>query len=346
MPLRIVAGSASIGLAGEVSSSMGVELVDGGLDPFPDGERHVMVRDVRGGDVYVIQSTGPPIDDHLVELLLLLDACRRSGAARLTAVVPYFGYARQDRRTRGGQAIGARVAAHAIAGAGADRLVLVDPHGTALEAMSPVPVECLRAVPVLAAAVRPRGPGVVVAPDLGAVRLAEQFAAMLGLPVAVVRKARVSGTEVRAEGLVGDVTGREAILVDDMIATGATIEATARLVAERGAVPRMVVAATHGLFVGDWPKVMARLGPARVVVTDTVGSMQVDSSIERLSVAPLLSEAIGRLHRDEPLGDLAFPAPMEAPRDGHLRRSGTIDPARPEDRARDWDLEEGGHGFS
>jgi ribose-phosphate pyrophosphokinase len=324
---RVVAGSSSVDLAAEVSKLLGIQPVEAALDPFPDGERHVLVDDLRGDDVYVVQSTGPPVNDHLVELLLLLDACTRSGASRVTAVVPYLGYARHDRRTRAGQAIGARVVAHALAQAGADRLVSVDPHGTGLESMSSVPVESLSAIPTLTAAVRLDGLGVVVAPDLGAVRLAERFAGALGLPVAVVRKTRTSGTEVRAEELVGDVSGRRPIVVDDMIATGATIEAAARLAGQRGAAAGLVVAAAHGVFVGEWPETLHRLCPSRVVVTDTLGSAGVvtdtlgsrgaGAAVERLSIAPLLCDAIARLHREEALDDLAFPGDREREEDGH-----------------------------
>ena len=151
MSLRIVAGTANVALAVGVAAALSCELTACEVERFPDGELRPVVANVRGDDVYVVEPTGPPVSEHVVELLLLLDACRRAGAERVTAVVPYFGYARQDRRSKSGEAVGARVIADALVSAGAQRLVVVDPHTAALEAMCSVPVEMLTAVPVLAA---------------------------------------------------------------------------------------------------------------------------------------------------------------------------------------------------
>src|ERR1019366_188637 len=212
MGLRIVPGTANPLLAAAVARTLRTEPAACELDRFPDGELHPVVDHLRGDDVYVIQPTGPPVSDHLVELLLLLDACRRGGAGRITAVLPYFGYARQDRRSQAGEAVGARVVADALAASGAQRLVVVDPHTAALEAMCGIPVEMLTAVPALAGALAPQVPGgaVVVAPDLGAVKLAEHYASLLHRPVAVVRKTRMTGATVRAEEIAGDVAGHPA----------------------------------------------------------------------------------------------------------------------------------------
>jgi ribose-phosphate pyrophosphokinase len=281
--------------------------VAGEVERFPDGELRPTVCGVRGDDVFVVQSTGPPVNDHLVELLFLIDACRRAGASRVTAVAPYFGYARQDRRSRDGQAIGARVVAAAVGAAGADRLVIIDPHTAALEAMFAIPVEALTAVPAIADTLRPAvtPDAVVVAPDLGAVKLAERYASLLGLSVVIVRKTRVNGTTVHTEGLVGQVDGRSAIVVDDMISTGATIEAAVRLLLENGARPDFVVAATHGLFVGEAVERLASLPVRRLVVTDSLGGVEgLALPVERRSIAPLLATAIGRLHREEPIDEL------------------------------------------
>ena len=307
MSLCIVAGTANPTLADAVASGFGSVAMRSGLERFPDGELRPVVGPMRGDDVYVFQPTAPPVNEHLMELALLLDACRRAGSERVTAVVPYFGYARQDRRSRPGQAIGVRVAADILASAGADRIVVVDPHTPGFEATCSIPVEVLTATSVLVTALRNRetSGSVVVAPDIGAAKLAERFAAALGLPVAVVRKNRLSGTSVRAEELVGDVVGCRPIIVDDMISTGATIEATARLLESHGALAQTVVAATHALLFEAAPERLDQLRLARLLVTDTV---RVPSAAPRLlevcSIAALLSEAIGRLYREEPLDDL------------------------------------------
>ena len=307
MALRIVPGTANHALAEAVATALGTQLPPCRVERFPDGELRHVVECVRGTDVYVVAPTGPPVNENVVELLLLLDACRRSGATRVTAVVPYFGYARQDRRSRAGEAVGARVIADALATAGAQRLVVVDPHTVALEAMCGTPVEMLTAVPGLAAALAPSisSESVVVAPDLGAVKLAEHYAALLRVPVAVVRKTRESGSRVHAEELVGDVDGRPTVIVDDMISTGGTIEAAVRVLLTHRATPEMVVATTHGLLVGAATDRLAALPLTCLLVTDTVAQdTTLPLPLQVHSIAPLLADAIGRLHRDEALDDL------------------------------------------
>lgn len=309
MALRIVAGTANPVLAEEAGAVLGTKPAPAEIERFPDGEIHVVVGPMRGDDVYVLQPTGPPVNDNLVELMVLLDACRRSGARRITAVVPYLGYARQDRRSRPGEAIGIRIVAEALEAAGADRLVVVDPHARGLEAMCPFPVEILTALPVLAASFSDlvAGPGsaaVVVAPDLGAVKLAERFAALVDLPVAVVRKTRVSGAEVHAREVVGEVEGRRTVIVDDMIATGSTIEKAARLLEARGAAPRPAVAAVHGVLVAPAPARLEALDPDRLVVSDSLEVPALGAALEVCSLARLLGEAIGRLHFEESVDDL------------------------------------------
>jgi ribose-phosphate pyrophosphokinase len=319
--LRVVAGSASGDLADAIAARLRMAPAPSVIERFPDGEVRPAVDNVCGDDVYVIQATGPPVNEHLVELLLLVDAARRAHAGRVTAVIPYFGYARQDRRSRPGEAVAARVVADAVASAGADRAVLVDPHTTALEAMFPIPVETLTAVPVLADALAPRtaDDAVVVTPDLGGVKLAETYAQILDRPVAVVRKTRVSGTAVHATELVGDVTGRPAIIVDDMISTGATIEAAAQLLLEYHAVPDIAVAATHGLLVGDAAGRLDRLPLRVLLVTDSISPAvsarppaSEQPSRQVCSLAPLIADAIARLHgghTDEVAASTARPRP-------------------------------------
>ncbi|WP_046469813.1 ribose-phosphate diphosphokinase [Allosalinactinospora lopnorensis] len=306
MTFRIVSGTASPELAGATAAALGTGLAACRVERFPDGELRPGVGHLRGADVYVVQSTGPPVNENIMELLLLLDACRRAGAGRVTVVVPYFGYARQDRRGAAGEAVGARVVADTLMAAGAQRLVVVDPHTAALESMCAMPVEMVSAVPTLADALAPSvAEGtVVVAPDLGAVKLAEHYASLLRCPVAVVRKTRVSGARVHAEELIGGVEGRSAIVIDDMVSTGGTIEAAVRVLLAHGAEPGMVVAATHGLLVGGHTP-LSGLPLRRLLTTDTVEPAPAPPlPVQVRSVAPLLADTIGRLHRNEPLDDL------------------------------------------
>ncbi|UXA08313.1 ribose-phosphate pyrophosphokinase [Mycobacterium sp. SMC-2] len=301
--LRIVSGTANPGLAHAVANYLGVESHGCSLQRFPDGEIQPVIENICGSDVYIIQPTSPPVNEHIVELMLLLDACRRARAARVTAVVPYFGYARQDRRTAAGQALGSAVIADAIAASGADRLVVVDPHTPTLEAVCHIPVETLSAVPTLAgelAAELPEG-AVVVAPDLGAVKLAEWYATVLQGPVAVVRKQRESGSAVAALDVAGDVQGRAAVIIDDMITTGATIEAAVGLLRARGAAQNVVVAATHGLLVHAAVSRLRALGLRQVLVADTVAVKTPGTFIRVCSIAPTLADAIACLHADKPL---------------------------------------------
>lgn len=301
--LRIVSGSANPGLASAIANYLGVESDGCSLERYPDGELRPTVENICGADVYVIQPTAPPVNEHMMELLLLLDACRRARAARVTAVVPYFGYARQDRRTAPGQALGSAVVTDAIAAAGADRLVVVDPHTPALEAQCRIPVETLSAVPALSGELAGELPdeAVVVAPDVGAVKLAERYAAALHGPVAVVRKHRESGSTVSALDVAGDVRTRPAVIVDDMITTGATIEAAAGLLRTRGAAPDIVVAATHGLLVHAAVTRLHDLDLRRVFITDTVAVKAAGTLVQVCSIAPTLAEAIASLHADDPL---------------------------------------------
>lgn len=254
---------------------------------------------MQGDDVFVVGSTGPPVSDNLVEMMLLIDASRRAGARRVTAVMPYFGYARQDRRGRIGDAVGARVAVDAITAAGADGVVVVDAHTTALEAMFGIPADMVTAVPTLAESLERHlsGGEVVVAPDLGALKLAEHYGALLRLPVAVVRKTRTSGSTVRAEELIGKVRGRRPVIVDDMISTGATIDAAIRILEKHGALPEVVVAATHGLFVGPAGQRLQHPALCRLLVTDsTLTATATTFAIHVASIAPLLAGAVARLH--------------------------------------------------
>jgi ribose-phosphate pyrophosphokinase len=308
MTLTLLTGTANPALAGAVAAALGVTLGQCEVLCFPDGELQVDVREpVRGRDVYLIQPTAPPVERHLLELLLLGDACHRAGAARVSAVLPYFGYARQDRRTSAGQAAGARVIADLIETRRFARLVALDLHSPALEGFFATPVEHLTAVPVLAAALEGARPdnGVVVAPDLGAAKLAARYGKALRLPVAIVHKVRHSGTEVEARSVTGEVRRRTAIIVDDMISTGGTIAAAAAALAAAGCEPELTVVATHALLVGPAVDRLRTLPLRRLIVTDSVILPKSPAlPMEVTSVAPLLGDAILRLHHDRSLGAL------------------------------------------
>ena len=262
---------------------------------FPDGEVSVAVPDVRNADVFVVHSTSPPVNDRVIDLVLTLDACRRGGAARITAVIPYFGYARQDRSGDVG-ALGAGVIASMIS-ANADRVVVVDPHSAALEGMLSVPLTTISAVPALAAALAPLLPdaAVIVAPDLGAVKLAERFAGILGLPYAIVHKTRISGTEVRAGSVIGDVRGRTAVIVDDMISTAGTVVAAFHAARAAGAEESVSIVATHGLFCELSEFRLKALPVRNVVVTNSVDARPLSFSLDVVSMAPEIAKLI-RLH--------------------------------------------------
>lgn len=308
--LMVFAGPASARLGAEVCETLHVAPAAYECRRFPDGEMHIEIQEsVRARDVFVLQSTSPPVEQHLMELLLIADACRRAGAARLTAVIPYLGYARQDRRTRR-QSLGARVMADVIGTAGFDRLMLVDAHTAAIEGFFAIPVEHLTAVPLLARAAAPtvRDTSVVVAPDLGAVKRAREFARLLQVPVAVVYKTRLAGDEVEAHGVIGEVHGKLPLIVDDMLTTGGTLAAAIAALQAAGAVEPMTVAVTHAVLAGRAREILRTLPLTRLIATDTIALEPPDvPHLELTSVAPLLATAIRRDHRDESLADLRLP---------------------------------------
>ena len=304
----LLSGSGNPALARTVAEHLGTSLAACVLERFPDGELHVEIREnVRGRSVNVVQPTSPPVEEHLFEMLFLADACRRAGASRLTAVIPYFGYARQDRRTTGREPIGGRVAADVIAAGGFDRVVVVDLHNRAGEGFFSVPVEHLSAVPMLGDAVRSVGLDrtVLVAPDLGAVKLADRYSRILKLPVATIHKTRLTGRDVQVHQLVGDVRDRAPIIVDDLLSTGGTVAAAVRALLAAGCTPDVTVVVTHGLFAGPAGEVLRKLPIARVITTDSIPQRaDLGLPLQVVSLAPLLADVIGRLDRDEPVNDL------------------------------------------
>ncbi|MGE0822144.1 MAG: ribose-phosphate diphosphokinase [Candidatus Binatia bacterium] len=308
MNVSIFSGSANPLLTTTTAQGLGISVGQVVLQRFPDGELHVEIQEsVRGHDVYLIQPTSPPVETHLLELLFLADACRRAGAASLTAIIPYFGYARQDRRASGREPVGARLVAELLQASGIQRVVTVDPHTSALEGFFRIPVEHLSAVPVLAAAVQASLPpeAVVVAPDLGAAKLAERYARVWQLPIAIVHKTRLSGKDVQVQRIIGEVRDRVPIVVDDMISTGGTIQAALQAVlAAGGRSEQPLVVASHGLLVGPAHERLRGLPLGRVLVTDSVAQPASPPWLQVVSLGPLLAEVVTRLHNQQSLSDL------------------------------------------
>ena len=305
--LKIFAGRAGRHLAEAMCDHLGLPLGQGSSTTFPDGEVIVKVdEDVRGRDCYVVQSTCQPVNDSLLELLVHIDCLRRASAKRITAVIPYFGYARQDRKDEGRVPITAKLVANLIAEAGADRVLCMDLHAAQIQGFFDLPVDHLTAAPVLLKhfdSIRERiGDCVVVSPDVGNVKVANMFANALGCELAIIDKRRNSGTEVVLKSLIGEVSGRNVLMFDDMISTGGTVCEAARLVKDRGAL-EVHAACSHAVLAGLAPQRLADAPFTNVVVTDTIPPgdrlAALGDKLVVLSVAGLLGEAIHRIHHDQ-----------------------------------------------
>jgi ribose-phosphate pyrophosphokinase len=307
--LKIFPGSSNPELAGEVCRYLGLPIGGAKITKFPDGEKVIRIEDdVRGRDCFVIQSTCKPVDEHLMELLIYLDCLRRASARRITAVIPYFGYARQDRKDEGRVPITAKLVANIIVTAGADRVLAIDLHAHQLQGFFDIPVDHLTGELVLSRYFRDKRIDdlTVVSPDVGNIKTAARYAAHLGGDLAIVHKKRLSGSQVQAGELIGSVDGRNVLMCDDIIATAGTICTAAELVRQRGA-KSVRVGVTHGVFA---PPALERLSKApidEVVVTNTIPLTEEAKKINRikvLSVAGMLGEAIKRIHRDESVSNL------------------------------------------
>jgi ribose-phosphate pyrophosphokinase len=297
--LHIFTGNANSSLAEAIAAELNTPLGRAEVDLWKNGETRVKIDDnVRGSDVFVVQPTSHPVDHHLMELLLFIDAAKRASADRITAVIPYYGYARQEKKTSGREPISARLVANLLTVAGADRILAVDLHAPAIEGFFDIPVDHLRATPLLARAFRRQVQGevVVVSPDAGGVTRAEDFRVRVNGTLAIISKQRSGLDTTEMLDMVGDVDGKVAVIVDDMISTGGTLIDAVDMIEQRGA-REVYVAATHGIFAGDALERITASRIARVLVTDTI-PVAVDSGrIEIVSVAPLLAEAIMRTHK-------------------------------------------------
>jgi ribose-phosphate pyrophosphokinase len=296
-------------LAEAVCNYLDISVGRAEISVFPDGEKLIRVEDdVRGRDCFVMQSTCRPVDEHLVELLIYLDCLKRASARRITAVIPYFGYARQDRKDEGRVPITAKLVANLLTTAGADRILTIDLHAQQLQGFFDIPVDHLTGELVLSKYFRDKKISnlTVVTPDLGNIKIASRYASHLGGDLAIVHKRRMSGCEAKACEFIGHVKGRNVLMCDDIIATAGTICGAAKLVKDRGA-EKIYVGATHGVFA---PQALERLKKTpidEVVVTDTIPLAEEAKKIgliRVLSVADMLGEAIRRIHRNKSVSNM------------------------------------------
>lgn len=305
----VFSGSAHPALAAAIAREIGTIPGPLAVTHFPDGEIHVRIdRSVRGEDVFVVQPTCPPVNENFTELLIILDALYRASAGRITVVIPYYGYARQDKKAAGREPITARMIADMLTRGGADRVLTIDLHSPQIQGFFDIPVDHLSTTRVIAThlASWDLQDTVAVAPDAGRVNTTIEYANQLGIPVVIIHKRRLGPTETTVTYVVGDVDGKRPIIIDDMITTGGTIERSVQALIAKGAEPDISIAVTHPILVGRAMEYLQNPAIKRVVVTDTVPlppEKRLDK-IEVVSVAKLVADAIERIHRDNSVSDL------------------------------------------
>jgi ribose-phosphate pyrophosphokinase len=300
--LRILCGNANPALAAAIAAHLGVPLSQMEVGRFSDGEIWVAIAEsVRGDDVFVIQPTCPPTSENIMELLVILDALKRASARRITAVIPYYGYSRQEKKVKPREPITAKLVADLISAAGADRVLAVDLHVQSIQGFFNIPVDNLPGGPLLARDIETHGYGdesaVVVSPDVGGVARAKALADRLDRPLAIIAKRRPAPDHVEVVEVIGELEGRRVILIDDIIDTGGTMVSAAQAVVDRGA-KEVCVYATHPVLAGSAPDRLQQSVAREVVVTDTipVPPEKQRPKLRVLSIAPLLGEAIARVH--------------------------------------------------
>ena len=308
--LKIFSGRSHPALSQQVADYLGLKLGKASIEVFPDGELMVrLLDDVRGRDIFIMQSTCPPVDQNLMELLIFIDCARRASAERITAVIPYFGYARQDRKDEGRVPITAKLVANLISTAGADRVLTLDLHAGQVQGFFDVPVDNLYAEPILSRHFAELNlPNLVLlSPDVGSAKRARQYANRLGGDLAIIDKRRVSGSQTVMSRIIGDVSGKSVLMVDDMITTAGTVGSAAELARHEGA-SRVVVGATHGVLCGPAVERLQQAPIDQIVITNTIpvnpAVVQAMPKLKVLSVADLIGEAIHRIHNNESVSSL------------------------------------------
>jgi len=308
--LRILSGNANKPLSQAIADRVGVPLSDMEVGRFADGEIRVRIEEsVRGADVFVVQPTCPPTSENIMELLVILDALKRASARRTTAVIPYYAYARQEKKTKPREPISAKLIADLISVAGADRILTVDLHVQSIQGFFDIPVDHIPAGPLLADDLVARGftgpDTVVVSPDVGGVGTAKALADRLSASLAIIAKRRPEPNLVEVIQVIGELAGKRAILIDDMIDTAGSVVSAARMVTDRGA-SEVYAYATHAVLSGDAVAGLEAAPIKEVVLTDTIPipPEKQSSKVRILSVAPIAAEAITRVHADSSISTI------------------------------------------
>lgn len=305
--MKIFTGNAHPALARDICTFLGVELGDATVSSFPDGETFVKINDnIRGKDVFLIQPTCPPTNQNLMELLILVDAARRASAARITVVIPFFGYARQDRKDQPRVPITAKLVANLIAAAGVNRVLTMDLHAQQLQGFFDIPVDHLHALPVMVDYLKSlQIPNlIVVSPDVGGVKMASAYATALGTRLAIVVKQRKSATETEASHIIGDVAGKNVLIVDDLTETAGTISSAAKILRKHGALD-IYAGVSHAVLTDLAVERLKDSEIKELIFTNSVPArLTPGSKVTALSVAELLGEGIRRIHDDESVSSL------------------------------------------
>ena len=306
--MKVFSGNANRKLAEKICEELGRPLGVCDVNTFSDGEINVNIAEtVRGMDVFIVQSTNSPVNDNLMEILILIDAVKRASAGRINAVLPYYGYARQDRKTKAREPITAKLVADLLTTAGADRVISMDLHAAQIQWYFDIPVDHLSGVPILAEYFKDivDEETVIVSPDLGGVTRARSFANLLDLPIAIIEKRRPKANVSEVMNVIGDIDGKNVILIDDIIDTAGTITKAASVLKNFGA-KKVYGCATHGVLSGPAIERIDSSELEKFIITDTIPlpeEKKIDK-IEVVSVAPLFAEAIKRIHENESVSKL------------------------------------------
>ncbi len=305
--MKLLTGNAHPELAKKVADCLEVDLVDATVNSFPDGETFVQIHEnIRDTDLYIIQPTCTPANQNLMELLIMVDAARRASAGSITAVIPFFGYARQDRKDKSRVPITAKLVANLLSSSGVDRVITIDLHAPQIQGFFDIPVDHLYAKPVFTEVIRKKGwkDLVVLSPDVGGVKIARSYAEAFEAQLAIVAKNRLSATEVETMDVIGDVKGKNVIIVDDMTETAGTLCAAAREAKKAGA-KRIFAVVSHTLLVGPGVK---RLEDSDIEILLTTNTTTIEaaecSKIEIVGIEKTLAEAIRRCHNGESVSSL------------------------------------------